>query len=86
MGTHGSFAGCQISRSVKLATHLYLVLRYRMRETIPPFPNILTSIPSWHAQGHIYCTFTLGRQPIKKKTFRKVFIVITKNMILNVNG
>jgi hypothetical protein len=28
---------------VKLTTHLYLVLRLRMRGTIPPFPNT----PSW---------------------------------------
>jgi hypothetical protein len=86
MGRQGSLARYQIGRSMKLAAHLYLLLRYRMHETILPFPNILASIPSLHAQGHIYCTFILGRQLIKIKTFREVFIVITKIMILNVNG
>jgi len=57
-----------------------------MRETIPPLPNMLPSIPSRCAKGQIYFTFILARQLIEMKTFGEVFIVIAKVNILNVNG
>jgi hypothetical protein len=57
-----------------------------MRETIPPLPNILFSIPSRRAKGHFYFTFLLARKLIKIKTFGKVFRVTAKIIILNVNG
>jgi len=57
-----------------------------MRETIPPLPNLLPSIPSRRAKGQIYFTFILAKQLIKMKTFGEVFIVIAKIIILNVNG
>jgi len=57
-----------------------------MRETIPPLPNILPSIPSRRAKGQIYFTFILARQLIKMKTFGEVLIATAKIIILNING
>jgi len=57
-----------------------------MRETIPPLPNILPSIPSRRARGQIYFTFILARQIIKIKTFGELFIAIAEIIILNING
>jgi hypothetical protein len=82
---HAGFI-CRVLNRLKLATHIYLVFRYKMRETIPPLPNILPSIPSRRAKGQIYFTFILARQLIKMKTFGQVFIVIARTIILNVNG
>jgi len=57
-----------------------------MRETIPPLPNIIPSIPSRRTKGQIYFTFILAGQLIKMKTSGEVFIPIAKMIILNING
>jgi hypothetical protein len=55
MGTRGSFLRGKVTRGVKLATHLHLMPRSRMRGATPPLPQYVSM--AWFsvkAQGQLY--------------------------------